>query len=271
MTENAIQKTTGQTLPVKTATEMQELGALFERSGMFGCKQQGQGTVLVMSCLMSGMNPLEFIEHYHLVDGRPSMRADAMLSKLVERGGDYQIVQRDAEGAKISVQAGKRKGEFAFSWEDAKKEPFPYQKDGKTLKTNWATPRARTQMLWARVVSDAVRTVDPGAVRGTYTPEEIQDFTTHDPDPVEYEPPRGMTSASEPEAVEAEVVEPEQEVDPNIVPAGPNQGKNWDVFAEKQLNQFLQLKSKKLTDAHRKAIRAVLESRNNEKGTSDHE
>jgi hypothetical protein len=32
------------------------------------------------------------------------------------------------------------------------------------------------QMLWARVVSDAVRTVCPLANRGNYTPEEIEDI-----------------------------------------------------------------------------------------------
>ena len=32
------------------------------------------------------------------------------------------------------------------------------------------------QMLRSRVVSEGIRTVDPGAVCGAYTPEEVQDF-----------------------------------------------------------------------------------------------
>ena len=44
------------------------------------------------------------------------------------------------------------------------------------LKDNWSTPRRRMQMMWARAVSDGVRTVCPLATRGHYTPEEAVDF-----------------------------------------------------------------------------------------------
>ena len=49
-------------------------------------------------------------------------------------------------------------------------------KDGKTYKDNWATPRSRMQMLWARVVSDGVRTMAPEICSGIYTPEETADI-----------------------------------------------------------------------------------------------
>ncbi|MEI6165957.1 MAG: hypothetical protein WCS52_02075 [bacterium] len=163
--------------PVQTFDEIEKLGLMFERSGMFGCSAQGQGVVLAMTCMMQRITPLEFIQTYHIVEGRPTMRADAMLAKLIEDGGDYKIIQRDAEGASVWMKCGSREGTFTFTHEDAKAEPFYWKKDGKMPKDNYATPRKRMQMLWARVTSDGARTVDPGAVKGTYSPEEVQDFT----------------------------------------------------------------------------------------------
>jgi hypothetical protein len=63
----------------------------------------------------------------------------------------------------------------SLSWEDVQQERYIYAKDG-SLKDNWATPRGRRQMLWARVISEAVRTLAPEIVAGTYTPEETHDF-----------------------------------------------------------------------------------------------
>ena len=249
---------TRNTLPVKSISELEAIGTLFERSGMFGCTQQGQGLILSMTCIMEGKTPLEVMETYHIIDGRPSKRADAMLASLIELGGTYKIIERTTTAAKIETTYKDISYVSSFTWEEAQQEPYIWQKDGKTLKKNWATPRARMQSLWARVVSDGVRVVCPLANRGNYTPEEIQDDMQ--PSPViipatQPETARPPVMSAESTTVEAEII------DFNIIPIGDQKGKPWTVLTVDQLKKCRSLKNKEITPDHVKAINAELAKR----------
>lgn len=180
----------GNALPVQNMQDFAAVGDLIAASGMFGAKNQAEGFVIAGMCHQTGMSYMEFMETYHFFQGRISMRADAMLSKLIEHGGTFEVVKRTPAMAEIKVQCGSAKGNFSFSWEDAVQEPFIYAGgprdqlkelekplESRTFKPKYQTPRSRMQMLWARVISDGVRTVCPQAVRGCYTPEEISDFS----------------------------------------------------------------------------------------------
>ena len=159
-----------------------KLGTSFAVSGMFGCKTEAQGHVLAMHCVMEGQSPLTIMQTYHFIEGKLSMRADAMLGRFITDGGSYEVIQRTPECAEIlakSREARSTKEEskgvtFKLTWEEAQKEPFVRTKAG-TIKDNWNTPRVRMQMLWARVASDMVRTLAPHVVCGAYTPEELED------------------------------------------------------------------------------------------------
>ena len=52
------------------------------------------------------ISPIEFIRTYHLIEGRPSMRADAMLAKFVQAGGRYKITSFTAEKAEAVFSFG---------------------------------------------------------------------------------------------------------------------------------------------------------------------
>jgi len=163
-------------LQINGMSDVMQVGQLFESSGMFGCDQQGQGVVLALTCFMRNMDPLEFQQTYNIIEGKPSMKADAMLAKFIQRGGQHEIVERTPDRAEVKLTKDGQTKSFAFSFAEAQVEPFVFQKDGKTLKKNWRTPRARMQTLWARVISEGVRAMDPTVNAGTYTPEEIEDF-----------------------------------------------------------------------------------------------
>jgi len=155
---------------------VERFGTMIAKSRMFGCENEAQGQVLAMACLAEKQNPIAIKRTYHIFDGNLSMRADAMLANLRNRGGKHKVIARTAERAEIQIEY---EGEVlieSLSWEEAKGEPWPHRKDGKGLKVNWATPRARRQMLWARVVSEGVHTIAPEIVAGFYTPEEVVDF-----------------------------------------------------------------------------------------------
>jgi len=179
-------------MPVQNMGEAMSLGEAFERSGMFGCSQQGQGVVLVLTCMSERISPLQFKRTYHLIDGNPCMRADAMLAKFQSLGGKYKIHEFSTNRAAANFAYGENAMDMEVTMAQAQAAGWPFKKDGKSVKDNWArTPDA---MLWARLVSKAVRVLAPGVNAGVYTPEEVQDFDA--PVPRKDEPQAAGMSAA---------------------------------------------------------------------------
>ena len=151
-----------------------KMGEMFAKSGMFGCDRQEQGQVLALVCLAERKLPTQLLREYHIIEGRLSDRADSMLAKFRASGGKHRIIRRDADVASVELTMADQTATFTLSFDEVKAEPFVTQKEG-GFKKNWRTPRARMQSLWARVISDGVRTLAPEIVAGIYTPEEIVD------------------------------------------------------------------------------------------------
>ena len=282
--ESALQKVenVGSVIPANTMDDVARLGELFERSGMFGCTQQGQGAVLVLTCMTEKMSPLQFKRTYHLVEGTPSMRADAMLAEFVARGGKYLIRENSDTRAAALFTFGENSQEMEVTWEQALKAGWPLKKDGKTVKDNWAkTPYA---MLWARLVSRAVRLLAPGVNAGCYTPEEVQDFDTPVARREAPAKPAGMTAAApvavkpapevaaQPVAGAVSTATPADKagaieataapaVDFNVAPTGKIAGKRWDELDTAVLKVVATSARPEITDGHKSAIAAVLISR----------
>lgn len=166
---------------------IETLGESIHKSGIFGCQNHYQGKVFALEAMTGTF--LRLANAYHVFpSGRLTRKADDMLAGFVEIGGDYSILQRDENAVSISMTLNCETTEFGMTWEDAQKEPFVYQgkesdiiaklAKGETppLKPKYATPHSRMQMMWARLVSDAVRAVAPQVAAGRYTPEEMSDF-----------------------------------------------------------------------------------------------
>jgi len=262
-------------MPVGSISELAQVGKLFETSGMFGCREPGQGLVVAMTCQMRGIDPLAFRQTYHLIDGTPTMQSHAMLARLRELGGSYKIIERSPDRAAIEMSFGGNKYLSELTWLEAQKQPYVYAKDRKTLKRNWGTEHKRKQMLWVRAISDGVNVVAPEVSAGMYPPEVVQDFeeraatarTVH----VEVEPSiAARTPEPDPapdEPVTGELIPPTQEklepprdpdIDYTVMPAGKFAGKAWSEFSLEQLERALKLKSPKITYYHRKEIMAEI-------------
>lgn len=164
------------------------MGDAIAKSGMFGVAGEKQGIILALECMARRQPILTLTETYHVIHGRLSMKADKMLANFNEFGGKHRIISRTANLATVELNYQGDTQTFSFSWEEAQQEPFVYsgkesevvaqlQGDRSKLriKDKYATPRARMQMLWARVISDGVRAMCPQANVGKYTPEEIDD------------------------------------------------------------------------------------------------
>ena len=148
---------------------VEKLGTFIAKSGMFGCDKVEQGQVLALACLCERKSPFELLQNYHIIDGRLSKRADAMLADFRRVGGSWVWVKSDATEAVISLTFQSFKDfQVKYSIEDAKRAGLVREKSG------WAkNPDA---MLRARVISKSLRMVAPEIVSGVYTPEEVSDF-----------------------------------------------------------------------------------------------
>lgn len=156
---------------------IEKMGEMIWASGMFGCVKPEQGMVLAMQCLAEGKAPLELAKTYHIIEGKLTMRADAMLGRYLTTGGKVKWITRsDVEVRAIWSKDG-NDVEIVSSLEEFKNNGIAMSGKG-GLKDNWR--KFPKQMLTARNVSEAVRLLAPQIISGIYTPEEVSDFSSQD-------------------------------------------------------------------------------------------
>jgi hypothetical protein len=156
---------------------IEKMGEMIWASGMFGCVKPEQGMVLAMQCLAEGKAPLELAKTYHIIEGKLTMRADAMLGRYLTTGGKVKWITRsDTEVRAIWSKDG-NDIEISSTLEEFKNNGIAMSAKG-GLKDNWR--KFPKQMLTARNVSEAVRLLAPQIISGIYTPEEVSDFSLHD-------------------------------------------------------------------------------------------
>jgi hypothetical protein len=149
--------------------EVIKTAEIIVQSGLFPAFKTPQAAAaLMLLCRSKGLDPMSAVERYHIVQGRPVMRADAMLAEFIQGGGRIEWHERTGEVASATFshpQGGSVKVEWTLAMAKAAKL---------TGKDVWLQyPR---QMLHARCVSEGVRSVFPGATNGLYTPEEAENM-----------------------------------------------------------------------------------------------
>ena len=171
--------------------DIEKMATAVAKSGLFGVKQPEQAMALMLIAQAEGMHPAIAARDYHVIQGRPALKADAMMARFQSSGGKVEWkVYTDKEVTGVfSHPSG---GSVTITW------TFDMAtKIGLTGKDNWRN-YARA-MLRARCISEGIRTVYPGCVVGTYTPEEVQDFE-----------PKKTYSAPVKDMGSAEVITPEE-------------------------------------------------------------
>ena len=160
---------------------VKQLGEAIAKSGFFACENVAQGEVIAMECLSRRKPLLSLKEEFHISPKLGLVRKyDFMLRQFNAMGGKHFILERSAESAEIGLEWQGQTIRERLTWEEAKAEKWPWAKEGK-LKDNWATPRARRQMLWARVVTEGLRALCPQATGGYYAPEEFDEMADDEP------------------------------------------------------------------------------------------
>ena len=151
-----------------TVQDITNMSVAFAKSGLFGYKSSAEAFSLMMVAQANGIHPAKAVERYHIIQGRPAMKADAMLSAFQESGGKVRWVKRSETICTLHLEHPQG-GELDVTWtiDRAKKA-------GLTGKSTWT--QYPTQMLSARCVSEGVRALYPACLCGMYTPEEVRDF-----------------------------------------------------------------------------------------------
>lgn len=160
-----------------TPAELQVMAEQVAKSRLFpGIDTPQAAFALMLVCQSEGIHPAQAMKRYHIIEGRPSMRADAMHAEFQRQGGRIDWNRSDAEECAATFWHPQHAAagvvvRVTFAELDA--AGVTRGKYG--VKDNWRKfPR---QMLRARVISEGVRMVLPGVVAGIYTPEEVEDFS----------------------------------------------------------------------------------------------
>ena len=148
--------------------EVQTMAIAVAKSGLFGMKTPEQALALMLVAQSEGLHPARAALEYHIIQGRPSLKADAMLSRFQNAGGKVawlSYTDEDVTGEFSHPSGGSIKIQWTIKMA---------ANAGLTKNPTWKQyPRA---MLRARCISEGIRTVYPGVSVGIYTPEEVQDF-----------------------------------------------------------------------------------------------
>ena len=137
-------------------------------SKLFGIQTPAQALALGLLCQAEGRHPAEAARDYHIINGKPSLKSEAMLARFQQAGGkvDWHEYTHESVSGTFSHPQG---GSLKVSWtmQDATRA-------GLTGNPTWKKfPR---QMLKARCISEAVRGIFPGVLSGLYAPEEVSDI-----------------------------------------------------------------------------------------------
>lgn len=171
--------------PVIPYSDMEKMAGVIAQSGLFGVRHPVQALALMLVAQAEGLHPATAAQDYHIIQGRPALRTDAMLARFQAAGGKVQWhdYTDDVVSATFSHPAG---GSLRVEWTIERARTA-----GLAGKETWKQyPRA---MLRARVISEGIRAVYPGVLSGMYTPEEIRDMAPHPAETVEVKGPSETT------------------------------------------------------------------------------
>jgi hypothetical protein len=157
---------------------IQKMGEWISKSGLFGCDKIEQGMILAMESYSTRRPVTDICRRYHIMDGKLSMKSEAMLAEYNQHGGRHRWEKSDDKEAVLVLNFQDFKDfKVSYTIKDAERAGL-CGKDG-AMRPGQSRPggwqKNPDAMLRARVTSKGIRMVDPSVVVGVYTPEEISD------------------------------------------------------------------------------------------------
>ena len=150
-------------------SEMEQMATAIAASGLFGMKDKNSVLALMAVAQAEGLHPATADRDFHIIQGRPALKADAMLARFQNAGG--KVDWKDYTDDKVTgVFSHPNGGSLAVTWTIEQAQRIGLVKPG----SGWQKfPRA---MLRSRCISEGIRSVFPGSVTGFYSPDEVENF-----------------------------------------------------------------------------------------------
>lgn len=149
--------------------QLERMAATVAKSGLFAVKTPEAALTLMLIAQAENIHPAQAMTEYDLIQGKPALKASAMLSRFQKAGGKVKWIERtDAKvSAEFSHPAG---GSVVITWDDARVKLAGL--DSKEMHRKFPQ-----QMKSARCISEGVRALFPGvSPANLYTPEEVADM-----------------------------------------------------------------------------------------------
>ena len=153
-----------------TLDSIYKMADTFAKSRLFGFNDGASAAAVMLVAQAEGINPVLAMQQYQVVQGRPTLRAEAYLVRFQQAGGKIRWVERTASRCELWL-SHPQAGELTVVWDTARA-----QVAGLANKDNWK--KHPVQMLAARCISEGVRALYPSCCCGVYTPEEAEFFET---------------------------------------------------------------------------------------------
>ncbi len=165
--------------------ELREFAEAAVKSKFYGFTSADQMLPLMMVAQAQGRSFVSVVEEYSVIQNRPALKAEAMLSRFQRAGGHIKWTElSDTRCAAI----------FSHPQCDPVEIDWDLKRAQQAQLTNPMWKKYPRNMLKARVISDGVRTAFPACLGGMYTPEEVGDF---EPAPVSPQTPARQLAAQE--------------------------------------------------------------------------
>lgn len=158
--------------PNFSMSDIERVALAIAKGGLFGSNDPNAVLTLCLLAQAEGQHPAVVFRDYHIIQGKPAKKAEAMLRDFISSGG---------------------KVEWHALTDEIADATFSHPQGG-TLRIDWTMERARQanistpmwkkyprQMLRSRVVSEGVRAVCPSATSGLYEENEVRDIIADTP------------------------------------------------------------------------------------------
>ncbi|PBC73079.1 hypothetical protein [Fibrobacter intestinalis] len=169
-------------------------------SGLFGIKSEAAAFSLMCIAQADGIPPIKAAVQYHIIDGKPALKSEAMLARFQASGGKIRWKERNPNRCTLWLEHPNA-GELEVTWDMERAKAA-----GLAGRNTWKAFPA--QMMSARCISEGIRALYPACVGGFYTPEEVRDFDAPPPAAQPKIPKPAPTAKAAKQATqEAEIIE----------------------------------------------------------------
>lgn len=158
-------------VPAFGMSDIKQIALAIAEGGLFGSRDPNAVLTLCLLAQAEGQHPAVVFRDYHIIQGKPAKKADAMLRDFITSGGKVEWHELTDEKADATFTHPSGSARIDWTLERARAAGI----------ANPMWKKYPRQMLRSRVISEGVRTVFPGATSGLYEVGEVQDIVSDAP------------------------------------------------------------------------------------------